>query len=559
MKHLYTRIYEDQKSILTDYEVDDKTLLKEVYGLLAIINLFEKNSGEATENFQKVKALQEKPSAKLTSGLVSITYLESLSKSDDSNFKEVFKSMLKNKVDELPWDIVQDDIEQTKGSYEIYSENLIIGILKEQIDPIYERSDGALSSDFANQLVSMKYMIDYVLPIKQEVIEVYSNYIEAHKIDKKDIWAERDVMLTSDDNLQNVLIAIWDSGVDSAVFKDNMFVNKNEVYDGKDNDNNGYIDDIHANKTNGILYPLPTDKRGKLESIVNMTKGLLDLQANIDSKEASELKAYMSEIKTEEVKPFIEELNLFGNYSHGTHVTGITVHGNPKAVILASRLTFDYHMIPECPTIEQAQKDATQATEVIDYYKKQGVRIVNMSFGGSVSGVESALEMNGKGETPEERKKMAREIFDIGKDAFYNAIKDAPEILFIAAAGNSDEDAEFYDAIPSSFNLPNILTVGAVDQAGEETSFTSFGKNVDVHANGFEVNSYIPGGKKMKFSGTSMSSPNVANLAGKILALNPDLTVEKVIDIIKNGCDKSEDGRIVLINPKKSIELVNRL
>ena len=181
-----------------------------------------------------------------------------------------------------------------------------------------------------------------------------------------------------------------------------------------------------------------------------------------------------------------------------------------------------------------------------------------MSFGGSVSDVETALEMNGKGETPEERKKMAREIFDIGKNAFYNAMKNAPDILFVAAAGNSDEDSEFYDAIPSSFDLPNILTVGAVDQAGEETDFTSFGENVDVHANGFEVNSYIPGGKKMKFSGTSMASPNVVNLAGKILAIDPSLDVSQVIEYIKEGCDISEDGRLILINPKKVIEEVKK-
>ena len=57
------------------------------------------------------------------------------------------------------------------------------------------------------------------------------------------------------------------------------------------------------------------------------------------------------------------------------------------------------------------------------------------------------------------------------------------------AAGNSDNVAEFSD-----IDLPDILTVGAVDQAGEETSFSTFGSNVDVHANGFDVPSKIPGG-----------------------------------------------------------------
>ena len=63
-----------------------------------------------------------------------------------------------------------------------------------------------------------------------------------------------------------------------------------------------------------------------------------------------------------------------------------------------------------------------------------------------------------------------------------------------------------------------------MDKAGDEASFTSYGPTVVVDANGYEVESYIPGGDRLKMSGTSMASPNVANLAAKILAVNPKLT-----------------------------------
>jgi subtilisin family serine protease len=139
--------------------------------------------------------------------------------------------------------------------------------------------------------------------------------------------------------------------------------------------------------------------------------------------------------------------------------------------------------------------------------------------------------------------------------ALTEAMSAAPEILFVVAAGNSDSDAKFDETIPSGIDLPNVLTVGAVDQAGEETSFSSFGKNVDVHANGFEVESTLPGGERMKYSGTSMAAPNVANLAGKLLALNPALTVAQLTELIQRGAERSSDGRINLINPKRSLEL----
>ena len=113
---------------------------------------------------------------------------------------------------------------------------------------------------------------------------------------------------------------------------------------------------------------------------------------------------------------------------------------------------------------------------------------------------------------------------------------------------------EFY---PSSYDFPNIISVGAVDQAGEETSFTSFGK-VDIYGNGFEVDSDVPGGHRLKLSGTSMSSPQVLNLAGKLLTLNPDLSVQQLRRLIIDGADSSGAGnrKVVLMNQKKSMELL---
>ena len=101
-----------------------------------------------------------------------------------------------------------------------------------------------------------------------------------------------------------------------------------------------------------------------------------------------------------------------------------------------------------------------------------------------------------------------------------------------------------------------MITVGAVDQAGEETSFSSFGPMVNVHANGFEVESFIPGGLRMKFSGTSMASPQVTNLAAKLFALDPALTPEEAKALIFAGCDRN--GRVNLVSPAKTVALVEK-
>jgi subtilisin family serine protease len=202
--------------------------------------------------------------------------------------------------------------------------------------------------------------------------------------------------------------------------------------------------------------------------------------------------------------------------------------------------------------------NALEWQETVNYFKEQRVRVVNMSWKYDVKEIENNLEPNGIGKDATERAGLARKILDILKTALFEALKGAPDILFVCAAGNSDSDVAFDELIPSSFELPNLLVVGAVDQAGEPTGFTSIGKTVQVYANGFEVESFVPGGQRLKMSGTSMASPNVANLAGKILAAKPDLTPTQVISLIKNGVTPVVGAKksIPLINPKRTLSLL---
>jgi len=435
----------------------------------------------------------------------------------------------------------------------------------ERVEPAAK--SGEISRDLAETLISVKMQSKDLLPLKDIIVEEYSRYIAANDVKKPDIWAVRDFSLTEQkpENLKPVTLAIWDSGIDVAVFKDNLWINAKEVAaNDKDDDLNGFVDDVngigfdlHSNKIKDVIYVMDCSKE-EVEQGKLFLKGFMDLTANLETTESSELKKYLSALPPEKVKPFIESISRYSIYVHGTHVGGIAANGNPVAKLLATRMTYDYRMIPELPTIEQARKDAWAFAETVAYFKNNGVRVVNMSWGGDLRSIEVALEQNNAGGTPEERKKLAREIYRIGAEALFESIRKAPEILFVTSAGNSDNDVSFEEVYPSSFELPNILSVGAVDQAGDETTFTSFGK-VDVYASGLEVDSFVPGGDKMKLSGTSMSSPQVTNLAGKLLALKPELTVAELRAAIVNNAEEKEitgNRKIKLLNPVESMKAI---
>jgi subtilisin family serine protease len=312
--------------------------------------------------------------------------------------------------------------------------------------------------------------------------------------------------------------------------------------------------DKYSDPATGELFPVPAGLGDKLPRMKSRLKGFSDLQANVDSAEATEVKQYLSNLKPGEYKAAIEELSAAGNYIHGTHVAGIAAAGNPYARLAIARIEFGHTLQPDpCPSLELTLKDARNTQAYVDFFRRHRVRVVNMSFGGSVGDVEGQLEQCGIGANADERRKIAREWFDVGKDAFVKAMASAPEVLFVAAAGNENADSSFAESIPADIVLPNLITVGAVDKAGDEAPFTSYGKTVVVHANGYLVDSVIPGGERLAVSGTSMSAPQVTNLAAKILAVNPALTPPQVIEIIRETAEKTADGRRVLIHPRKAI------
>ena len=67
---------------------------------------------------------------------------------------------------------------------------------------------------------------------------------------------------------------------------------------------------------------------------------------------------------------------------------------------------------------------------------------------------------------------------------------------------------------------------------------------------------FVPGGRRIALSGTSMSSPQVTNLAAKILAVKPSLKPAEVIAVMRRTADRSPDGRRTLINPARALAAV---
>lgn len=561
----------DIEADLEKYDIKDRASLKMYYTILRFISIIEEDYKKALKYIEMERELADKESEKITRGMETEALLRAALEENTFEAEKLSEKMLAILADKMAsedFSVIQESIESAKGASEIISENLIIGFLQGELQTAIDNNEGEIPGDLVSPLLNYYYTLNYYIPYKDIYNTAYVTALDKYvqKVEKIDIWQEREVTLQNEQIKEAVIIGVWDTGVDTEIFKDkNLWTNENEKADGKDTDGNGYVDDLHglAYNLQGLyepLYLLPdADTLENIKEYQNRIKGIMDLQANIDSEDATEVKKYLASLAPDQVNPAIEGFSMYSIYAHGTHVAGISVAGNPQAMVHVTRLTADYKSIPDKPEEKVIRQWAKSYGETVSYYVEHGVRVVNMSWGESYESILRELELNGVGESDDERKALAKKYFNIKYDAFKEALEGAPDILFVCAAGNSNDDVDFTGDYPSSLNLPNLMTVGAVDIEGKKTGFTTEGESVDVYANGYEVESYVPGGDRIKFSGTSMASPQVTNLAGKILAVNPELSPEEVIDIIKKTATKSkEDEKVLLVHQAKAVELAGK-
>ncbi|HEX8255406.1 MAG TPA: S8 family serine peptidase [Thermoanaerobaculia bacterium] len=567
LDRLSRELIQNLESDLAKYDIRDEATLKGYYSALHVLYLRNGEYDKAAALVTKMREVETKPALRHTTGLFALAYIDASKKANDpssAEFKKAFEESYAAHYAKLPWAEVQDQIEQQKGQLAIMNREVMIGGFLSGFQQLLDNTKGTVPEGSVAGVLTTDYTLNTRLPLRDESVRVLTKLWDANhtSVAVTDIWKPRSVTLDGTMKLQPVVVAVWDSGVDpSALPAQNRFVNAKEKFDGKDNDGNGYVDDVH-----GIGYDLakvaksvgtldnPEGKiKGDVKRLQRLTKGFLDLQSSIQSDEAAELQKTLSSLQRDQVKQFVEELSFYTNYFHGTHVAGIVADGNPAAKILAARMSQPNEMIPPPHTMEKARFSAQMYRDTVDHFKKQGVRVVNMSWRYNAQSIEATLTANGVGGDEKQRKALAREMFDIEKRALYEAIKGAPAILFVCGSGNENNSADFSEYIPASLDLPNLITVGAVDSAGRKTTFTTEGASVDLYANGFEVESFVPGGDRMKVSGTSMSSPQVANLAAKLLAVDPSLTPAKLIALITKGADAEKR-----INPAATFALARQ-
>lgn len=558
------------EKILDDYEITDQTTLKEIHKILAHLDLQQGKHSAFSEKIALIHQLETKPEFKsYTPFLFEMEAMakaqKETGKSNGDDFANAFGRNLLEMFNKLPPSFYED-IRLTKQ----FASLLNVAYPQSMVDEIVsgaKKNGNKINGGMAAELIEAKTMAVFFVPLAEQMVKAVEQYLATHKPVNVNIWAERAVTLTYQQKTTPVIVAIWDTGFEPASFSKQLFVNKKEKNNGKDNDKNGFIADINgiAVDEKGMqslspVFPLTESDKKKFPGWLNDKRIGDDFFNGINNEETRAFKVRMDSMTDEQGEEQSKMRSLFSFYSHGTSVAGIAADGNPAARLLNARFTWPDkdHVFDSTQSYEQwADGFADNIREYADYFKIQKVRVVNISWSVTAKEIEGNVARYESQKSAEEKKQLTQKIFGRIRKAMYESISNNPKILFVVSAGNRSSDADFNEAIPASLELPNLITVGAVDNKGAATMFTSFGKTVKLYALGMQVETPAPGGGKIKFGGTSAAAPQVTNLAAKMIALNPLMPIELIIDHIYKCAEPAEsDKRLLLINPKRSVQML---
>ncbi|MFP3904173.1 MAG: S8 family peptidase [Armatimonadota bacterium] len=362
-------------------------------------------------------------------------------------------------------------------------------------------------------------------------------------------------------------------GVRSTLPNITVSINDDTAYDPDpvSFDGDYWIEQIHAKEA----WQMAVDRRGEVKGdlVLGMVDSGIDANASFGSGQIQIMKRYWFFTGYDEI-------------GHGTHVAGLMVapgdDGYGACGVAWGNTLQVYDWYAEAGTIDKLF--VWDIAEAITAAIKDGAKVVNVSAGadthrydasGNVIGFVSHSKCIARQQSFRENMSAAVRLaaspgysaliaFAAGNDGA--VVKDDNQLLPPLSSSATDEEIAARQAALQAW-ASNAVIVAATDDAGNETSFTREGTVVDIAAPGACIGSAqcrslptrpecpqptTPGVRLQ--SGTSMSAPIVAGVAGLSWSFDPSLSAYQVKElIVTSGGESRTDIGGGIVNAARAL------
>lgn len=228
--------------------------------------------------------------------------------------------------------------------------------------------------------------------------------------------------------------------------------------------------------------------------------------------------------------------NGIDGHGHGTHVAGIiggSVTGIAPACNVFGVRVMDGAGAGLTPTVM-----LTAVNAIIAHHLTSGKpAVANFSIASSPDVTNNVLFE----EDPT--------VYDDFLDDSLRMLRDAGIVVTVAAGNGSAQGKGFNAKYVRPARASSLITVGAIDQSSLKTSWSNYGRCVDIWAPGMNIYSASIGASPYIYmSGTSMAAPCVAGICALMLQQHPNYTVDQITSLLTTCCSQNQISNLSSAN-----------
>ena len=273
----------DIESVLRTYDIADPGLIRSLKATLTQIAMLQGRNVDALRLIEERSGLSSRFASRLLTGIDPRAMIAAQRTQQDITtpaYADAVGRELNTLLRALPYDSVQNDLREAKSSFAFMTDGLVVGPIRGQTQQLVDQQ-GTFSLVVARDLLATAYTLRFELPIKPTLAAAYDTLLDGRTIaEKTDIWKERSVTFTTSDALSPVVVGIWDSGLDTALFSSQLL-----------RDTRGRPAIMGFNQflepQNTPTARISSELLARRDEMNRIFKGMGDLDANMDTPDAT--------------------------------------------------------------------------------------------------------------------------------------------------------------------------------------------------------------------------------------------------------------------------------